>query len=194
MRRMLIDGQLDDAFDWRDAPAAWPISRPTSRVVTTAPSYLFWRCAPPELRVPQETVRAICADVGGTMVGVGPHGSTTPKTTLRKLGVDAVVMGECEEILPQLAGPWGRRIHLLPGERRALGAGRHPCVRYGGAARRSAGPTRTVRKHMPIITTGSKRTPQGPERKWRRRADARITARFALRTISATNIAAGLCR
>jgi hypothetical protein len=27
-------------------------------VVTTAPSYLFWRCAPPELRVPQETFEA----------------------------------------------------------------------------------------------------------------------------------------
>ena len=28
-------------------------------VVTTAPTYLFWRCAPPELRVPQELIRAI---------------------------------------------------------------------------------------------------------------------------------------
>src|SRR3982750_416069 len=30
---------------------------PDVAVVTTAPSYLFWRCAPPELRVPLETVR-----------------------------------------------------------------------------------------------------------------------------------------
>src|SRR5213075_2089292 len=28
-------------------------------VMTTAPSYLFWRCAPPELRVPQEALRAM---------------------------------------------------------------------------------------------------------------------------------------
>src|SRR5258708_34422250 len=31
---------------------------PDMIVVTTAPSYLFWRCAPPERRVPQETLAA----------------------------------------------------------------------------------------------------------------------------------------
>src|SRR5438067_10605140 len=31
---------------------------PDMTVVTTAPSYLYWRCAPPELRVPQEVVAA----------------------------------------------------------------------------------------------------------------------------------------
>jgi B12-binding domain/radical SAM domain protein of rhizo-twelve system len=75
---------------------------PDYAVVATAPSYLFWRCAPPELGVPQRTVNAI-RDVGGVLVAVGPHGSTTPSTTLRKLAVDLVVMGECEEILPRLA-------------------------------------------------------------------------------------------
>jgi anaerobic magnesium-protoporphyrin IX monomethyl ester cyclase len=75
---------------------------PDMTVITTAPSYLFWRCAPPELRVPQEVVRLI-RDVAGRMVCVGPHGSTTPRATLRKLGVDVVVMGECEDVLLQLA-------------------------------------------------------------------------------------------
>ncbi|WP_431856505.1 TIGR04295 family B12-binding domain-containing radical SAM protein [Azospirillum sp.] len=75
---------------------------PDATVVTTAPSYLFWRCAPPELRVPIRTVVAL-KDVGGRMVAVGPHGSTTPQATLRKLGVEAVVMGECEEVLVALA-------------------------------------------------------------------------------------------
>ena len=32
---------------------------PDMAVVTTAPSYLFWRCAPPELRVPQQTLAAL---------------------------------------------------------------------------------------------------------------------------------------
>src|SRR5581483_4967732 len=73
-------------------------------VVTTAPSYLFWRCAPPELRVPQETVIAL-RDLVPTIVAVGPHASTTPAATLAKLGVDAVVIGECEDILPRLASP-----------------------------------------------------------------------------------------
>jgi anaerobic magnesium-protoporphyrin IX monomethyl ester cyclase len=102
----IIDGQLEDLSieDIRERIAAF---QPDFTVVTTAPSYLFWRCAPPELRVPQEIVRQI-ADVAGTLVGVGPHASTTPKTTLRKLGVQIVVMGECEEVLPQLTGPWSQ--------------------------------------------------------------------------------------
>jgi anaerobic magnesium-protoporphyrin IX monomethyl ester cyclase len=75
---------------------------PDMTVVTTAPSYLFWRCAPPELRVPQETLAALDT-AGGISVAVGPHGSTTPRSTLRKLGVDAVVLGECEETLVRLA-------------------------------------------------------------------------------------------
>ncbi len=71
-------------------------------VVTTAPSYLFWRCAPPELRVPAEFLRTL-GDRGGRTVAVGPHGSVTPAATLRKLDVDAVVRGECEEIVLALA-------------------------------------------------------------------------------------------
>lgn len=74
---------------------------PDALVITTAPSYLFWRCAPPELRVPQETLRALHG-LAGLEIAVGPHASTTPGATLRKLGVDAVVLGECEEVLPAL--------------------------------------------------------------------------------------------
>jgi B12-binding domain/radical SAM domain protein of rhizo-twelve system len=71
-------------------------------VVATAPSYLFWRCAPPELRVPREFLAALGAR-GGATVAVGPHGSATPGATLRKLGVDAVVRGECEEVILAIA-------------------------------------------------------------------------------------------
>jgi anaerobic magnesium-protoporphyrin IX monomethyl ester cyclase len=100
----IIDGQLEN-LSIEQIRARVADFRPDFTVVTTAPSYLFWRCAPPELRVPQETVRAL-QDVGGKMIAVGPHASTTPKTTLRKLGVEAVVVGECEDILPKLASPW----------------------------------------------------------------------------------------
>ncbi|KNY24353.1 TIGR04295 family B12-binding domain-containing radical SAM protein [Methylobacterium sp. ARG-1] len=71
-------------------------------VVTTAPTYLFWRCAPPELRVPRAFLDAL-AGRGGRTVAVGPHGSATPRATLGKLDVDAVVRGECEEIVLRLA-------------------------------------------------------------------------------------------
>jgi anaerobic magnesium-protoporphyrin IX monomethyl ester cyclase len=72
--------------------------RPDVTVITTAPSYLFWRCAPPELRVPRETARAL-RPYSQRMIAVGPHASTTPRAVLRKLEVDAVVLGECEEVL-----------------------------------------------------------------------------------------------
>jgi anaerobic magnesium-protoporphyrin IX monomethyl ester cyclase len=100
----IVDGQLDglDMPAIRERVARF---RPDFTVVTTAPSYLFWRCAPAELRVPAEVVRSL-RDVSGTVVAVGPHGSTTPQSTLAKLGAEVVVLGECEEILPKLAEDW----------------------------------------------------------------------------------------
>ncbi|MGE5646651.1 MAG: TIGR04295 family B12-binding domain-containing radical SAM protein [Acidobacteriota bacterium] len=74
-------------------------------VVTTAPSYLFWRCPPPELRIPRQTVKEL-GGRAGAIVAVGPHASTTPRAAIRKLGVDAAVLGEPEEVLPQLGGDW----------------------------------------------------------------------------------------
>jgi anaerobic magnesium-protoporphyrin IX monomethyl ester cyclase len=103
---IIVDGQLEN-LSLHEIRARISSFRPDFTAVTTAPSYLFWRCAPPELRVPQELVRNV-ADVAGTLIAVGPHASTTPKTTLRKLGVQAAVMGECEEILPQLSKPWSQ--------------------------------------------------------------------------------------
>jgi B12-binding domain/radical SAM domain protein of rhizo-twelve system len=71
-------------------------------VVTTAPTYLFWRCTPPELLVPRAFLQTL-GRRGGRTVVVGPHGSVTPAATLRKLDVDAVVRGECEHVIAALA-------------------------------------------------------------------------------------------
>jgi B12-binding domain/radical SAM domain protein of rhizo-twelve system len=100
----IIDGQLERlaAAEIRRRIRDF---RPHYSVVTSAPSYLFWRCAPPELRIPQMTIQEI-RDTGGTLVCVGPHASTTPRSTLAKTGADVVVIGECEDILPQLVRPW----------------------------------------------------------------------------------------
>jgi B12-binding domain/radical SAM domain protein of rhizo-twelve system len=76
---------------------------PQMIVITTAPTYLFWRCAPPELRVPRQLARAV-RDLAPLLVAVGPHGSTAPRAARDKLGVDVVVLGECEETLVRLAG------------------------------------------------------------------------------------------
>ena len=99
----IFDAQLND---WSRAQLRLMVAHyaPDIAVVTTAPSYLFWRCAPPELRTPQEIVQDLrpCA---GAIVAVGPHASTTPAATLNKLGADAVVVGECEDVLLQLVAP-----------------------------------------------------------------------------------------
>lgn len=98
---MLLDAHLDgltdaDVFDRVSAFA------PDFTVITTAPTYLFWRCPPPEIRVPQELCQ-LMRPAGGKLVIVGPHGSTTPRATLKKTGADYVILGECEEVLVDLA-------------------------------------------------------------------------------------------
>lgn len=74
---------------------------PDFLVVPTAPTYLFWRCPPPELRVPQEWF----AGIGGSAVkvAIGPHASATPAATMRKTGCDVAMRGEPDFTLAQLA-------------------------------------------------------------------------------------------
>jgi anaerobic magnesium-protoporphyrin IX monomethyl ester cyclase len=75
--------------------------RPDVTVLTTAPGYLSWRCAPLELRVPMQTARVLRPYTQRLFV-VGPHASTTPRGVLGKIDADALVMGECETVLPEL--------------------------------------------------------------------------------------------
>jgi B12-binding domain/radical SAM domain protein of rhizo-twelve system len=98
---LLIDAHLL-GLSLDDLRAAAADFRPGMIVVTTAPTYLFWRCAPPELRVPIAVFRGL-ADVSAITVAIGPHASTTPRAALCKLGADVVVIGECEEVLARLA-------------------------------------------------------------------------------------------
>ena len=78
---------------------------PNFLVIPTAPSYLFWRCPPPELRVPRQWF----ADLGdgAVKVAIGPHPSATPAATLRKLNCDVAMRGEPDRTLVELASrPW----------------------------------------------------------------------------------------
>ena len=107
---LMLDAHLNGLSDLATAETVAAFA-PDMTVVTTAPTYLFWRCAPPELRVPHEFLAAL-AGRGGRTIAVGPHGSSTPKPTLEKLGVDVVVRGECEEIVLKLAG--GQTLRDVP--------------------------------------------------------------------------------
>lgn len=102
----IFDAQLRE-LDLARLRAEIEAFAPEMTVVTTAPSYLFWRCAPPELRVPREAIDAL-REITETLVVVGPHASTTPTATLKKLRPDVVVLGECEEIVARLANAKGR--------------------------------------------------------------------------------------
>ena len=74
-------------------------------VMPTAPSYLFWRCPQPELRIPRQWLSALSRT--STKVMIGPHGSVTPVSTLEKTGADVVLRGEPDQTLAQLATlPW----------------------------------------------------------------------------------------
>lgn len=93
-------------------------------VIPTAPSYLFWRCPQPELRVPREWIHEL-AGMGKSVV-MGPHGSATPVATLRKTNADVVLRGEPDQTLAELASKdwnqvagcyWieGGKIHMSSG-------------------------------------------------------------------------------
>ncbi|MCU1295058.1 MAG: Radical domain protein [Bryobacterales bacterium] len=70
-------------------------------VIPTAPSYLFWRCPQPELRIPTHWIGALGRS--SKVVVIGPHGSVTPQMTLHKTQADIVLRGEADQTLPQLA-------------------------------------------------------------------------------------------
>lgn len=97
---VLIDAHSDD-LSLPDVKKQVSKFQPDFLVIPTAPSYLFWRCPPPELRVPQQWFREL--DCRATKVAIGPHGSATPAATLRKLNCDVVLRGEPDQTLPKLA-------------------------------------------------------------------------------------------
>jgi len=101
---LLIDAQLHELSPQK-VKEQLNSFRPDFLVIPTAPSYLFWRCPPPELRVPQQWFRELAC--GAVKVAIGPHASATPGATLRKLDCDVAMRGEPDETIVQLADrPW----------------------------------------------------------------------------------------
>ena len=98
---LLIDAFMEDLTPAEVRTRLAPF-RPDFLVIPTAPSYLFWRCPQPELRVPKQWIAAL-RDLAAKVVVIGPHGSATPLATLEKTGADIVLRGEPDGILPQLA-------------------------------------------------------------------------------------------
>ncbi|MGZ4824782.1 MAG: TIGR04295 family B12-binding domain-containing radical SAM protein [Terriglobales bacterium] len=101
---LLVDAQAD-ILNTTETRRRIDAFAPDFLVIPTAPSYLFWRCPPPEVRVPKEWFAAL----GGkaVKVAVGPHTSATPLAAMRKMDVQVGMRGEIDITLSQLASqPW----------------------------------------------------------------------------------------
>lgn len=97
---LLIDAQVEN-LRIDDVKRRVRAFAPDFLVIPTAPSYLFWRCPQPEMRVPRQWFDGIGGRV--VKVAIGPHPSATPAATLRKTGCDVAMRGEPDQALSDLA-------------------------------------------------------------------------------------------
>lgn len=101
---ILVDAQ-NDGLTLQEVKARLDAFVPDVLVIPTAPSYLFWRCPPPELRVPLQWFKGL--GTRAVKVAIGPHTSATPVAVMRKLGCDVVFRGEPDLGIAELASkPW----------------------------------------------------------------------------------------
>jgi B12-binding domain/radical SAM domain protein of rhizo-twelve system len=101
---LVIDAQTD-GYNTTEAKHRLDAFQPDFLVIPTAPSYLFWRCPPPELRVPMQWFAAMGSKA--VKVAIGPHTSATPAAAMRKLDVEVGFRGEPDLGIAQLASqPW----------------------------------------------------------------------------------------
>ncbi len=146
---LLIDAHLDD-FSRADVVKAVTRFGPDFTVVTTAPTYLFWRCPPAELRHPQAIVHDL-RDVSPIVVGVGPHCSSTPAGALKKLQADLLVVGEFEMVLPLLPlgveTTWQKVPSVCLRDTRGVQAPTKPFLSDMAALPPLKWPDNTIRKH-----------------------------------------------
>ena len=169
---------------------------PDMTVVTTAPSYLFWRCAPPELRVPQQTLAALRRDRRASP-------SRSDRTARRRRAIDAAqARRRCGASWANARRCWSA---LADTPRRRGAASPACCWRDGDDIVVQGGPQAVDMTRLPALalagrdrsrgiattTIASTRRRPAPAPKWRRRAAVPITAPSAPRTISATATAAG---
>jgi hypothetical protein len=180
----MLDGALDALTV---AGMAQSVARfaPDLAVITTAPTYLFWRCAQPELAIPAALAEAVREHVP-CLAAVGPHGSSTPGAVLNKLPVDLVVMGEAEELIRDIAN--GVDWNATPGIASWVGT---PDV--SSICRRCAG-RRPGSRRTTITIIASRASLTGPARRSRRRAAAPTAAASAPSSTSAIATGGGSSR
>ena len=98
------------------SPNGGAVRARTSRCVTTAPTYLFWRCAQPELRVPARRSWRRCAAAAAARSRSGRTARRRPARRSPSSAATWSCMGECEEVVARSspAAPTGA---TTPGHR-----------------------------------------------------------------------------
>ena len=76
---LLVDAQVE-RLSLQEVKRQVERFEPDFLVIPTAPSYLFWRCPQPELRVPRQWFAALGEK--SVRVAIGPHPSATPSASL----------------------------------------------------------------------------------------------------------------
>lgn len=100
----LLDAHLDD-LDLDIARRKVDAFQPDFLVIPSAPTYLFWRCPQPELRIPMEWMHGLGDEA--VKVLIGPHASATPAAAMHKTGCAVAMRGEPDQTLALLAmRPW----------------------------------------------------------------------------------------
>lgn len=91
---------LEDS--WLDLKEKIKAYKPDICVVTTAPTYLFWRCCPLEMSIPQKVTKIIKLNSKAKVIIIGPHGTITPNEVFKKIDCDIVINGESDLIVPEI--------------------------------------------------------------------------------------------
>src|SRR3954468_9388979 len=76
---LLVDAQIAH-LSIAEVKGQLNLFQPDFLIIPTAPSYLFWRCPQPELRIPQQWIKGLRSEA--TTVIIGPHPSATPLAAL----------------------------------------------------------------------------------------------------------------
>lgn len=70
-------------------------------VLTTAPSYLFWRCCPPDISLPKITSCIVRSISKAFIILIGPHPTVSPEWVLEECEADFLIRGEPEVSLAE---------------------------------------------------------------------------------------------
>lgn len=71
-------------------------------VITTAPTYLFWRSSPIVLSVPKTMLEIAKEKSEAKTILIGPHPTITPNFIQKELKPDYMIRGECDLVVAEL--------------------------------------------------------------------------------------------